>query len=277
MINTNEEILNVTKMRFKKIDWGTVGFKVWCVLIFIFILAPLVFIIPTAFTEGARITFPPQGFSFKWFNRFFSTSLWIKSFKNSMVIASLTCLLSAGFGVPAALAFRRKFIGKNILKLFVMLPWFVPEILIAIGLLMFVPLIGLYGNYLSVVLAHTLWGMPITFIIVTAGLQNVDVSIEEAARSLGAGSFRTFFEVTAPLIKNAIISALLFSFVLSLNEFMMAYFLCTPVITTLPINIWSLLRTGLSPVVSAASTVIIIITLIELLLISKFVGLQTLY
>jgi spermidine/putrescine transport system permease protein len=94
---------------------------------------------------------------------------------------------------------------------------------------------------------------------------------------MGFSGLRVFFEVTAPLIKNALVSAVLFCFVLSFNEFVMSYFLCTPDIMTLPINIWSLLRTGFSPIVAASSTVVILITLGELVLISRFVGFQTLY
>ena len=275
MITKNEQIIEGTEI--KNIDWWNVGFKTCCWIIFIFLVVPVILVIPTAFTEGVRITFPPQGFSFKWFDKFFTSSIWVNSFKNSIIVATLTCVFSLGFGIPTALAFRHRFSGDFFVRLLIMLPWFVPEILLGIGLLMFVPLIGLYGSYLSIILAHTLWGMPITFIIISAGLSNVDMSVEEAARSLGASSARTFFEITAPLIKNAIVSAILFSFVLSLNEFMMAYFLCTPAITTLPINIWSLLRTGLSPVVAAASTIAILITSVELILISKFVGFQALY
>jgi len=276
MITKNEQIIEGTEI--KNIDWWNVGFKTCCWIIFIFLVVPVILVIPTAFTaEGVRITFPPQGFSFKWFDKFFTSSIWVNSFKNSIIVATLTCVFSLGFGIPTALAFRHRFSGDFFVRLLIMLPWFVPEILLGIGLLMFVPLIGLYGSYLSIILAHTLWGMPITFIIISAGLSNVDMSVEEAARSLGASSARTFLEITAPLIKNAIVSAILFSFVLSLNEFMMAYFLCTPAITTLPINIWSLLRTGFSPVVAAASTIAILITSVELILISKFVGFQALY
>jgi len=277
MRTKNKQIIKNIKASSERIDWWNAGFKICCWIIFIFLVVPVIFVIPTAFTEGMNITFPPQGFSFKWFNKFFTASMWIGSFKNTIIIATITCLFSVGLAIPVALAFRHRFPGRSSVRLLIMMPWFVPELLLGIGLLMFVPLVGLYGNYFSIILAHTLWGMPIAFLIISAGLESVDVLLEEASLSLGASSTRTFFEITAPLIKNAIISAILFSFVLSLNEFIMAYFLCTPAITTLPVNVWSFLRTGLSPVVAAASTIVILMTLAELLLISKFIGFQTLY
>ena len=261
----------------KNIDWPDLGYKVFCFFILAYLVLPVLLVIPTAFTESFRITFPPKGFSLQWFEKFFTNSLWINAFKNSLIIAVTTCIISIGLAIPTSLAFRRRFRGKFSLRLLILLPWFVPEILIGIGLLMFVPKIGLYGNYLSVIIAHTLWGLPISFLIISTGLNSVDPALEEAARTMGSSGPRVFFEVTAPLIKNALISASLFCFVLSFNEFVMSYFLCTPDIMTLPINIWSLLRTGFSPIVAASSTVVVLITLGELVLISRFVGFQTLY
>lgn len=260
-----------------EVDWLNVGFKLFCFLILAYLVLPVLLVIPTAFTESFRITFPPQGFSLKWFHKFFTNPIWINAFKNSLIIAVITCLISIGLAIPTVLAFRKRFRGKFTLRLLILLPWFVPEILIGIGLLMFIPKIGLYGNYLSVIIAHTLWGLPISFLIISTGLNSVDPALEEAAKTMGTSGTRIFFEVTAPLIKNALISAVLFCFVLSFNEFVMSYFLCTPEIMTLPINIWSLLRTGFSPIVAASSTIVIVITLVELALISRFVGFQTLY
>lgn len=266
-----------TSVRRAPIDWPDVGFKVFCFLILAYLVLPVILVIPTAFTESFRITFPPQGFSLKWFQKFFTNPLWINAFKNSLIIAVSTCVISIGLAIPTALAFRKRFPGKFSLRLIILMPWFVPEILIGIGLLMFVPKIGLYGNYLSVIIAHTLWGLPISFLIISTGLNSVDPALEEAAQTMGSSGLRVFFEVTAPLIKNALVSAVLFCFVLSFNEFVMSYFLCTPDIMTLPINIWSLLRTGFSPIVAASSTVVILITLGELVLIARFIGFQTLY
>lgn len=262
---------------FQNIDWPDLAYKLFCFLILAYLVLPVLLVIPTAFTESFRITFPPEGFSLKWFQKFFTNSLWINAFQNSLIIAVTTCIISIGLAIPVSLAFRKRFKGKFSLRLLILLPWFVPEILIGIGLLMFVPKIGLYGDYLSVIIAHTLWGLPISFLIISTGLNSVDPALEEAARTMGSSGPRVFLEVTAPLIKNALISAVLFCFVLSFNEFVMSYFLCTPDIMTLPINIWSLLRTGFSPIVAASSTVVILITLGELVLISRFIGFQTLY
>lgn len=268
---------NVSGSKFTEVDWLDTGYKIFCFAILAYLVLPVFLVIPTAFTESFRITFPPQGFSLKWFHKFFTNTLWINAFKNSLIIAVSTCVISIGLAIPAVLAFQKRFRGKFTLRLLILLPWFVPEILIGIGLLMFVPKIGLYGNYLSVIIAHTLWGVPISFLIISTGLKSVDPALEEAARTMGSSGIRIFFEITAPLIKNALVSAVLFCFVLSFNEFVMSYFLCTPDIMTLPINIWSLLRTGFSPIVSASSTVVIVITLCELALIGRFVGFQTLY
>jgi len=264
----------VTKI---KIDWSNMSFKIICVLLFLFLLVPVFVIIPVSFTSGYRISFPPEGFSLKWFAKFFTTEIWIKSFYNSTIIAIVASIFSLILGVTASLTFRHKFSGKSFVKLLVLMPWFTPALLLGVSLLIFMTKIGLYGTYISIMLAHTLWGLPITVIIITAGLGGIDKSLEEAAQSLGANSFRTFFEITLPLIKNSIFASILLSFILSFNEFLMSYFLSTSNITPLPILIWSFLREGFSPIVAAISVVVILESLLGLALISKFVGLKTFY
>jgi ABC-type spermidine/putrescine transport system permease subunit II len=138
------------------------------------------------------------GFSFKWFNQFFSSYIWMRAFKNSIIVALGTTLLCLGLALPAAQAFRCKFPMKIIIELIFTFPFYVPAILVAIGLLITATSIGLYGNIFLPIIGHVVWSVTIVFITLSAALMTVDRSIEEAARSLGASDIRVFLKLHYP-------------------------------------------------------------------------------
>lgn len=145
-----------------------------------------------------------------------------------------------------------------------MLPLFVPALVLALALLPVMRMIGLWGDFTSVALAHSLWGMPLVFLAVRGALEDMDPNLELAARGLGASGGKTFFMVTLPSILPALGVGGLLTFIVSFNELVMALFLCTPDIETLPKVIWPNLRYTLSPLVAAASAIGVIATVLLL-------------
>ena len=145
-----------------------------------------------------------------------------------------------------------------------LLPLFLPAVVLGMALLPFVRLIGLWGTRASLAAAHSLWSLPVVYLVVRAALEDLDPDLERAARGLGAGPVQTLLSITLPVIAPALLTGAMMAFVLSLNEFIMALFLSTPAIETLPKVIWPSLRYTLTPLVAAASGVTLLLTLLGL-------------
>jgi len=198
---------------------------------------------------------------------------WMMVFKNSLMIAVPTMLVSTTVGVLAALGYmKRRFRGRNVINLLIMMPFLVPGIIIGICLLMFVHKIGLAGTVSSVVAGHCLWAIPTVFIMVQAVLAGYDFSVEDAARDLGAGPIKTFFLITLPCIRTGVFTAMIFSFITSFGEFNIALFLTSPETMTMPVQIWNSLKYEVSPIVAAVSTIMILTTLLGIGIGAKFIG-----
>jgi len=157
---------------------------------------------------------------------------------------------------------RYHFRGTQLLSDAVLLPLFVPAVVLAMALLPFVHLLGLWGTRISIAAGHSLWSMPVVFLVIRAALEDLDPDLEHAARGLGATAITTFRRVTLPAIAPALLVGTIMAFIISLNEFVMALFLSTPAIETLPKVIWPNLRYTLTPLVAAASSVTMVLTLL---------------
>lgn len=239
------------------------------------LLAPLFIVIASSFNPADYFSFPPQGLSLKWYGEFFSRSLWLKGMKNTMYIATATAAFSVIVGTFAALAVvRRRFFGKTAVDFLMLSPQLIAPVIIGIALLMGMSRLGIRGTYTSLVLAHSLWTVPLVFMIMQAVIKNLDPFLPAAAKDLGAGPIRTFFEVTLPLIKPGIISSFLIAFVLSMHEFIISLFLTTPRTITLPVIIWTSLRFELSPIVGSVSVLMMIMVLGVLMIIARLIGLE---
>lgn len=245
----------------------------WAILLFI--LAPIFIVIIVSFTSREMISFPPEGFSFRWYKAFFTEPPWIDTFKNSVIIAVYSTLISTFIGTLASLALRGKTARYPKVNTMILLPMMIPGVILGISILMFSGKIGTYGTYLPVIFAHSLWGTPYVYLIVSSVLQGIDPSLEDAARNLGAGPIKTFFLVTAPLIKVGIFVGALFAFISSFGEFIMALFLTTGRMTTLPVQIFTSLKYEISPVVAAVSMLFIALTILIIGTSAALAGLKT--
>ncbi|MBW2059466.1 MAG: ABC transporter permease [Deltaproteobacteria bacterium] len=262
--------------RVKRFDLPGLLLLLATVSVFGFILSPIWITVVVSFNAGDYIIFPPQGFSLRWYKAFATDYMWMMVFKNSLLIALPTMLVSTTVGVLAALGhMKRRFRGRNVINLLIMMPFLVPGIIIGISLLMFVHKIGLAGTYAAVVAGHSLWGIPTVFLLVQAVLAGYDFNVDDAARDLGAGPIKTFFLITLPRIKTGVLTAMIFSFITSFGEFSIALFLTAPDTMTMPVQIWNSLKYEVSPIVAAVSTVMILTTLLGIGIGARFIGVKT--
>ncbi len=261
---------------FETIDYYNLILKIVTWLIFVFVLTPIFIVILISFTSKDMISFPPQGFSLRWYVEFFTVPPWMDTFKNSVIIAMWSTLLSTIIGTLASLALKGKTREHPRINATILLPMMIPGIILGVSLLMFAGRIGLYGTFVPVIFAHCLWGTPYVYLIVSSVLQGIDPSLEDAARNLGAGRFKTFWLITAPLVKTGIFAGALFAFISSFGEFIMALFLTAGGQTTLPVQIFTSLKYEISPVVGAVSSLFIALTIFIIGAAVALTGLRTL-
>jgi putative spermidine/putrescine transport system permease protein len=242
-----------------------------------FLLLPLVIVVLASFNAGELLTFPPQGFSLRWYTHFFNSKPFMDSLFFSLRLAATAMIISTLLGTGAALYVVR-FAGKwrDRLRLLIVAPLLLPEILSAIALLFFFYSIGLGKTVGALVVGHVLITLPFVFLAVSSVLYNFDTSLEEAARSLGANRFTTFRRITLPIIKPGVISGGLLAFIVSFDLFAVSLLLKGIGMETLPIQLFDYVSWDFDPTAAAVSTVSIVITLIIVLLTEKTVGLRSL-
>jgi putative spermidine/putrescine transport system permease protein len=242
-----------------------------------FLLLPLAIVVLASFNSGELLTFPPQGFSLRWYGHFFNSAPFMSSLFFSLRLAAVAMVASTVLGTAAALYVVR-FAGKwrDRLRLLIVAPLLLPEILSAMALLFFFYSIGLGKTVGALFVGHVLITLPFVFLAVSSVLYNFDVSLEEAARSLGANKLTTFRRITLPIIKPGVISGALLAFIVSFDLFAVSLLLKGIGMETLPIQLFDYVTWDFDPTAAAVSTVSIAITLIMVLLMEKLVGLRSL-
>jgi ABC-type spermidine/putrescine transport system permease subunit II len=247
-------------------------------LMLVLLVLPLLLSLLVAFTPGETLEIPaPNTWSLRWFERFFQDDIWRTGAVNSVLIALLTTAIALVTGTTAALAFERyEFPGKRALNLFLLLPLFVPPVVLGMQSLAWHERIKIWGSLWSLALAHALWAMPLVFMVMRAAVRSVDRRLEEAAAGMGAGPGQVFLRVTLPLIWPGLLVSAFFAFIISLNEFVMALFLTTPKTQTISTLIWPQLRYNLSPLVAAASAVLLVVTVTILLISARLLSIKKL-
>lgn len=253
--------------------------RVVVILIYAFLLAPIVIVVLAAFNSGAYLTFPPEGFSLRWFETFVRSRSFTRSLYFSLELAALATVLSTVLGTAAALYVTRAR-GRllDLVRLLMIAPLPVPGILTGIALLIFFYAIGVgTKGFPELVIGHTLICLPFVFLVVTAVLVSFDRTLEEAARNLGAGPLTTFRRVTLPIIKGGVISGAIFAFITSYDEFNISLLLHGIGTTPLPIQLFDFLRFSFDPTAAVAGTISIAMALVVVLITQRLVGLESLY
>ncbi|ATI41110.1 polyamine ABC transporter permease [Pacificitalea manganoxidans] len=248
------------------------AFRVLCGLIFFFLIAPILTIIPLSFNAENFFTFTPkmlaldpEGYSLKHYRDFFTNSDWQQALRNSLTIAPVATLLSVGFGTLAAIGLSQPHVPfRRAIMAILISPMIVPLIISAAGMYFFYSRMGMQGTYLGVVLAHAALGIPFVIITVTATLVGFDRSLTRAAANMGAGPVRTFFKVQMPLILPGVISGGLFAFITSFDEVVVVLFVGSASQKTLPWQMFIGLREQISPTILAVATILVAISVLLL-------------
>lgn len=242
------------------------GLRIYAILYLVFLYAPIVLLPLFAFNDAKIIAFPLTGFTTEWFAELGKTKALHEAVKNSLLIAVTTAVLSTILGLCAARAgAMANFKGKKAITGFVMLPLVLPEIIVAVSLLVVaVQILGLGLSNWTIIAAHVLICTPFSIAILNGAFQNLDPALEEAALDLGESRWSAFRLVIFPLVMPGVISSMLIAFTISLDEFIIAFFL-TGSNPTMPVYIWSLLRfPGSLPVVMALGTILVAVSIILL-------------
>ncbi|WP_151704389.1 ABC transporter permease [Nitrincola alkalilacustris] len=241
-------------------------FRIFCALVLIFLMLPVLVIIPLSFSSGSFLTYPLPGFSLQWYQTIFSSGPWMDALKNSMIVAPLATILAMVFGTMAAVGLNRAdFPGKGLLLALLISPMVVPLVIVAVGMYFFFASVGLLNSYAGLVLAHAVLGVPFVVITVNATLQGFDYNQMRAGASLGASPLRVFFTVVLPQIIPGVASGGLFAFATSFDEVVVALFIASPTERTLPMQMFSGIRENISPAIAAMATIMILLSVLLLL------------
>ncbi|MCX8014117.1 MAG: ABC transporter permease [Rectinema sp.] len=232
----------------------------WAVIGFLFL--PLFVLVFYSFNASRQAQW--QGFSLVWYQKLFLSSpeLW-RAFMNSAIIAFGSAFMATVIGTLAAVGTARySFKLKNLVSTMSFIPMILPEIVVGVSLLIFFAGIGLKLGLVTVWIAHTTFNLPFVYLLVSARLEESDPSIIEAARDLGANEMQILFRVILPMALPGILSAFLTAITLSLEDFVITFFVTGPGGTTLPLYIYSMIRFGVSPVINALSAIMVSATVL---------------
>ncbi len=247
-----------------------------CCLVFLFLIAPILVIIPLSFNAEPYFTFTkemlsfkPEAFSMRWYQDFMNKDIWQASIGNSFFIAFCATILATTLGTIAALGLSRSEMPmKGLFMGLLISPMIVPLVITAAGIFFFYATVNDYvpltGTYLGVILAHTVLGTPFVVITVTATLSGFDHSLTRAGAMLGADPTTVFFKIIMPLILPGVISGALFAFVTSFDEVVVVLFVASVEQQTIPRQMWAGIRESISPTILAVATILICISIVLL-------------
>jgi len=222
---------------------------------------PIVLVVVYSFNES-KITSVWGGFSLQWYELLFRDQAMFEALKNSVILALSSSLLAAVIGTLAAVGFTRiKPWSKGVVEYVSMLPIMIPEIILGMVFMAYFAMLGLRFGMLTLVLAHTAFCIPYNYMTVKARLVGMDKSLGEAARDLGASEVRVLFDITLPLLAPAVLSGTLLSFAMSFDDVIISLFVTGVNVNTLPIKIYTQMKTGVTPEINALCTVILGATL----------------
>lgn len=250
---------------------------VFGVLTVVFLLVPLVAILPLAFTSSQFLIYPIPSFSLRWFEELFTTAVWRDSIVNSLIIGAGATALSTVLGGLAALGLREKlnFISAPLNTVF-LLPMVVPAVVLGVGMQILYARLSISSSYLGIIVAHTVIALPLVIVSIANSLQGMDIRLELAAASLGAGPAKTLWHVTLPLAFPGIMTGAVLAFAVSLDEVVLNIFLAGPGQRTLARQMFATLRDSISPAIAAAAFLFIagtvLLTLLILLARRRFGG-----
>lgn len=248
-------------------------FNVACLLVYIFLLAPIVVVLLSSLTTTEYIVFPPEGLTLRWYTELIEHPEFMQSFTLSIIVAFGTAIISTAIGTLASLAVvRRQFKGKTAIVQLVGSPLLIPSVVFGVALLQFYSWIGLAASPLALILGHIILTVPFVMRLVVASLVGFDRSIEQAALNLGAGPMKVFFQITLPIIKSGVIAGAIFAFITSFDDLTVALFIVSTDVVTLPVRIYTYMQYQYDPIITSVSSIMILFTVVLMLIIERVLG-----
>lgn len=241
--------------------WPLIRF--FTVLVYLFMFTPVLVVMLLSFNSSQFGSFPMEGVSLRWFVALWENEAIVRAFKTSVTLGALTSIISTTIGVLASLAMvRYDFPGKRLISTALIAPILVPEVVLAVALLLFLRWLALPKSFFLLLLGHVVFTLPFVILVVQARLVGIRRDYEEAAQSLGANPIQTFFRITLPLMLPAVLAGMLFSFTISFDDITGTLFWKPGGIETVPTQIFAMLRNSISPEINALGTVMMVITVV---------------
>jgi len=236
--------------------------SIGCFFLYVFMYAPLLVLIVFSLTP-TEYGVAWEGFTLKWYQAVFNNKNIQDALKVSLMVAIPCVLISTAIGTITAFAlYRYNFLGRALYQGVLYIPLIMPDLVIGIALLLFYTSIKLELGILTILLAHISFSIPLTTLVIIARMQRIDRTLEDAAMDLGADEWTTMRKVTLPLLKPGIVAAALLTFPWSFNDFVITFFVSGVGSSTLPLRVYSMIRVGVSPMINALGTLIVVIPLI---------------
>jgi putative spermidine/putrescine transport system permease protein len=242
-----------------KLGWWAV--RALCAFVLLYLLVPILAIIPLSFSSSSFLAYPMPGWSLQWYENLFTSAEWVRAAKNSFIVAPAATLIATVLGTAAAVGLARgNFPGKGLVMALLVAPMVVPVVVVAVACYLFFARLGLADSYAGLIVVHAALGAPFVVTTVLATLQGFNHNLVRASLSLGAGPLKTFFKVTLPVIAPGVISGALFAFATSFDEVVVTLFIAGPEQSTLPRQMFTGIRENINPTIAAAATLLILFT-----------------
>ncbi|POF30404.1 ABC transporter permease [Roseibium marinum] len=235
--------------------------RVYTLLVYLFMFLPVAVVVLLSFNASQFGSFPMTGLSFRWFVELAQNEAILRAFRTSLVLGALTALISTTLGVLASLALvRYNIAGRNLISTLLIAPILVPEVVLAVALLLFLNFLSINKSFFLLLMGHVIFTLPFVILVVQARLVGIRRDYEEAALSLGASPVQTFFQITLPLLAPAVFAGMLFAFTISFDDITGTLFWKPGGVETVPTQIFAMLRNSISPEINALGTVMIFLT-----------------
>lgn len=245
--------------------------RVYFTFVALFLAAPLIVVAGVSVNEKQDLAFPPKGFSFGWYVQIFTDPEWRLALFHSITLAVLSAAIAVAIALPLAwFLWRRIAPWANIFQVLGLAPFILPPVITALGFLTFWATIGLFGQFFTAIISHAIFFVTLPLVTLSLGFASIDRSLIEAAATMGANDRTVQKTVVLPLILPYLISGYAFAFVLSLNEYIVAYMTIGFTIETLPIKIFNALRYGYTPTMASVSVFFVALAGLVFGLIARF-------
>ena len=242
--------------------------------VYVFLLAPLAVVVVASFNSADFLSFPPRGFSMRWYRALWESEVWGDSFRLSILLTAVVTPLALFMGTLAAYALvRYSFPGKGMIATLVMAPLVMPQIVLGIALLNYFSLLGLVGSMTGLILGHLVVTLPFTVRLVSISVHNLDPALERAAQNLGATPLQTFWRVTLPLLRPGIVAGAIFAAIISFGELAVTLLIAGARTTTLPLRIFNYTEYNFDPTINAVSTIFVVLALVLIVALDRLIGL----